>query len=109
MSIQGPSEPPRGSSEIQLYKDEYQHGVDLFQRALTEYKTADEVHKKEAFRHVMDKALQVLNETAQGMKRQDLLEQNQKIATDFQTYQHNPSTEAEQQLKQDLDLASKKL
>ncbi len=91
------------------YREEYLHGVDLFQRALTEYKTADEVHKKEAFRQVMDKALQVLNETAQGMKRQDLVQQNQKIAQDFQDYQHHPSTEAEDALHQDLTKAQKLL
>jgi hypothetical protein len=90
-NVQGPGD---GSSPITphdkiLYEQEYRHGVDLFQRALSEYSKADEIHKKEAFREVMDRAMQVLNETARELKRSDLMEQNQKIAQSFEGFQSN--------------------
>lgn len=98
-SIQGPR-PSR--EDMKMYAQEYKHGVDLFQRALVEYKSAHEVHKKDAFRNVMDKALQVLNETARGMRRNDLLAQNQKIQDDFQTFQSSQSNKDGTKLEGDL-------
>ncbi|MBI2743411.1 MAG: hypothetical protein HYX48_05785 [Chlamydiales bacterium] len=106
-NIQGPGKPDH--HDIQMYAQEYKRGIDLFQRALIEYNSADEVHKKDAFREVMDRALQVLNETAQGMKRDDLVAQNQKIAQDFQTYQNSHSPKDEKVLEKDLNQARRAL
>ena len=104
--IQGPTGRP-SHQDVQKYAQEYRHGVDLFQRSLSEYKSAEEIHKKEAFKEVMERALQVLNETAQGMKSRDLLEQNAKIAKDFQAYQNGASAENEKKLEQDLSRAKR--
>jgi hypothetical protein len=106
-NVQGPGE---GSSPITphdkvLYEQEYRRGVDLFQRALSEYNKADEVHKKEAFREVMDHAMQVLNETARELKRSDLMDQNQKIAQSYEGVQSN-ETDASK-LAQNLKEAKK--
>jgi hypothetical protein len=90
-----------------LYAEEYHHGVNLFKRALNDYSTAQEVHKKDAFREVMDKALQVLNETAAGLKRQDLMEKNEKIKTDYDSYQASQKEDAKIALTNDLDQADK--
>jgi hypothetical protein len=87
------------------YEEEYKHGVDLFQRALAEYSKADEPHKKEAFRDVMDKAMQVLNDTAQALKRSDLFEKNSQIQQDLQTYQATQNAQAKTQLETDLKRA----
>ncbi len=78
--IEGTGPSPR---DIEAYRQEYKHGLDLFQRALLEYNTSDEMHKKAAFQDVMQNALQVLNETARGMKRDDLLKYNDQIAKDL--------------------------
>ena len=90
-----------------LYTEEYHHGVNLFKRALNEYSTAGEVHKKDAFRQVMDKALNVLNETAAGLKRQDLIDKNQKIKADYDSYQASQKEDAKKTLTNDLDQADK--
>lgn len=84
------------------YQEEYKHGVDLFQRAINGYAQADEPHKKEAFRDVMDRAMQVLNETAKGLKDQELLEKNSQIQQDLQTYQATQNAQAKAQLEADL-------
>jgi hypothetical protein len=110
-NIHGPNEglPPITPHDKQLYEAEYRRGVELFQRALDEYTKADEIHKKDAFREVMDRALQVLNETARELKRSDLMDQNKKISNDFQTYQDNQIDLAKNQLAQDLNQAKKSI
>lgn len=102
-----PSPRPITARDKELYKEEYHHGVDLFKRALNEYSAADEVHKKDAFREVMDRALQVLNDTARGLKRTDLLAQNSKIREDFDSYQASQKDTEKNQLVNDLDQADK--
>jgi hypothetical protein len=96
---------PISPQDRKLYTEEYHHGVNLFKRALNDYSTANEVHKKDAFRQVMDKALQVLNETAAGLKRQDLLQKNQKIQSDYDTYQNSQEASDKTALTNDLDQA----
>lgn len=88
--VEGPGEgmPISPHDRIQ-YEQEYRKGVDLFQRALSEYNKADEIHKKEAFKEVMDRSMQILNETARELKRSDLMDQNQKISQSFQALQEN--------------------
>jgi hypothetical protein len=88
-NVQGPGEGPFPIShrdKIQ-YEKEYRAGVDLFQRALEQYNSTDEPYKKEAFKEVMDRAMQVLNETARELKRADLMDQNQKISQSFEALQ----------------------
>jgi hypothetical protein len=83
--IEGPSE---GSGSISRhdrvqYEREYQQGIDLFQRALSEYDGTKDLFKREAFHDVMERAMVILNDTARELKRSDLLDQNQKIAQAF--------------------------
>ena len=110
-NVQGPGERPSPMSpqDRVLYEQEYRRGVDLFRRALDQYSEADESHKKDAFREVMDRALQVLNETARELNRSDLMKQNQKISTDLETYQNKEVPALKNQLTQDLKQAEKKL
>lgn len=105
-NVQGPNEGmPISPRDRVQYEQEYRRGVDLFQRALTEYSKTDEIHKKDAFREVMDRAMQVLNETARELKRSDLMDQNQKIAQSFQLLQENEADGAK--LTKDLKDAKK--
>ncbi len=103
-SVQGPDSniPPLSRHDRILYEKEYQQAADLFGRALTEYERADEIHKKEAFRGVMERAMQILNETARELKRTDLVQQNQQIASSFQVLQESETDTAglAQNLKQ---------
>ena len=91
--------------QAEVYKKEYQHGVDLFQRALGQSAKSDNPYQKEQFGEVMDKAMQVLNETARELKRKDLLSQNKQISQDYQAYQQSPSDAMREKLIHDLDKA----
>jgi hypothetical protein len=89
--IQPGGVPPLSPEDKRMYEKEYKQGVDLFQRALTEYSKADEVNKKQAFKEVMDRALQVLHETSHELHRTDLEQQTNKIEKDYQAFQDGGS------------------
>ena len=67
------------------------------------------MYQKQEFKEVMDKAMQVLNETARELKRQELDKQNQQIAKDYSTYQSTPTDQIKQKLDSDLDKAKKSI
>lgn len=90
-----------------LYQQEYQHGAALFEKALTQANKSSYAPQKEQFNDVMNMAMEVLNQTARGLKNAELIKQNQKIAEDFQAYQKDPSKEHLVTLKHDLDQAKK--
>lgn len=101
-----------GSSPIsprdrKLYEQEFKHAATLFQQALDSYSKSDNPYQKQEFKEVMDKAMRVLNETAQELMRKELLNQNQKIASDYATYQQDESATAQAKLNSDLEKAKK--
>jgi hypothetical protein len=108
--IDGPDKGAIGPSprEIKMYKQEYVHGANLFQKALQHYSKSDNPFQKEEFKEVMEKALHVLNETAKELKAKDLAEQNEKISKDYATFNDQPTNEkAIETLNKDLEQAKK--
>jgi hypothetical protein len=96
MSIEG-----TGSSR-EAYIHEYRQGVDLFQRALKESVTADNIYKKEELKEVMDETMGVLNETVSALKSKELADMNSQIAKDYEAYQKSGDPTA---LQSDLKTA----
>jgi hypothetical protein len=92
-----------------LYEQEYRHGAALFEKALVQSNKSSYAPQKEQFSGVMEMAMKVLNQSAAELKRQDLIEQNKKIAHDYKAYQSNPSKERLDLLKSDLDKAKKSI
>lgn len=109
MDIHGSGMGPINPQDKKLYTQQYKHGIDLFQRALDGHATAGEVHKKDAFKKVMDQALNILNETARGLKDQKLLEQNAKIEQDYNSYRHSETGTEKDKLISDLNQAGKEI
>ncbi len=100
---------PLSTGNKKAYEEEYLHGLDLFGRALEQCTKAPSLQQQEAFKHVMQRALQALNETARGLKREDLQLKNDKIAEDLQAYGERKDKLGERVLKEDLDQAKKQL
>ena len=108
VSRSGPSGP--SPHDKKMYEQEYKHGADLFDKALDQYEKSDNSFQKAEFKDVMDKAMRVMNDSAQGLIRKDLEEQNQKIAKDYETFQKYPGDEdTSKRLHQDLDDAKQTL
>ena len=101
--------PPLSPSDRKQFEQEFKHGVDLFQRALSEYGKADEMNKKEAFREVMERAMQVINETAHELHRGDLEKDAAKISKDFEKFQETNDQASQKVLTQDLKEAKHRI
>jgi hypothetical protein len=100
----GPIDP----KDRKMYEQEYRHSADLFKRALDEYSKSDDMFQQGEFKKVMDKAMQMLNETASGLMRKELMKQNQEIAKDYDMIQKYPSDPmAKDKLSKDLEKAKK--
>lgn len=91
--------------EMKMYEQEYKQGAALFQKALGDYAKSEDIYQKEEFKEVMNQAMQVLNETAQGLKRQELLKQNEEIEKDYTSYQNSPDEKIQQKLNDELEKA----
>jgi len=94
--------------EVQMYKNEYKHGAQLFQKALEQYTQSTNPYQQKEFQEVMDKALLVLNETAKELHNEKLQQQNAKISSDYEKVMQTPTdASAAEQLHKDLDRAKK--
>ena len=98
--------PPLSKSEAKkMCESEYKQAADLFQRTLESYSKSDNKYQKEEFKKVMRESLQVLNDAATELRRQDLLNQNSKIEKDYKEFQSDDTKQAK--LVKDLDAAKK--
>ncbi|MBS0624879.1 MAG: hypothetical protein JSS32_02375 [Verrucomicrobia bacterium] len=100
---------PLSPQEKREYELEYKHGADLFKRALDDYSKSDNIFQKAEFKDVMQQAMQVLNDTAAELKRQELLKQNQAIQKDFAAFQDKDDDASISKLSKDLDKAKKSI
>ena len=98
--------PKISAQDKKMYLQEYHHAADLFERAVDAYGKSDNPYQKKAYEKVMNQALQILNETAQGMSSPELLKQNEIIQKDFEAF--NAGTQdASKQLISHLEEAKK--
>lgn len=93
--------------ERAIYREEYRHGADLFQKALNQYSKSSDMFQKEEFKEVMDNMMQVMNETARALKESGLKSHNKKIAEDYAAFQDQPNSNNLKKLDKDLDQAKK--
>jgi hypothetical protein len=85
------------------YKQEFSRSVDLFQKSLQEYEKADELHKKAKFKDVMDKALQIMNETAQACLSKKAHAEKNQLEKDYQNFIQHDNSETYGKLNDDID------
>lgn len=103
----GPKDPTL--REQKVYKQEYREGAILFDKALHLVEKANNPEKKEMLGQVMEKAMLVLNQSAQALKNEHLKQQNEKIEKDFIAYKSHPGKEEIETLSKDLEKAKKSL
>jgi len=92
-----------------LYRQEYHHGATLFEKALHQSRKTSYGPKKKEFDNVMRMAMEILNQTARGLKDERLVEHNKKIAEDYKAYQENPDKEHLDALQENLNIAKDSL
>lgn len=101
---------PLSPRDIKMYEQEYKHSADLFKRALDQYSKSEDPYQQAEFKDVMDRAMQILNETAQELMRKELQKQNDVIAKDYSNFQKFPGNEDTiNKLNEDLEKAKKSI
>jgi hypothetical protein len=99
---------PINPQDKKMYEQEYKHSADLFKRALDQYSKSDNPYQQAEFKEVMDRAMQILNETASGLMRKELEKQNNQISQDYANFQKFPEDkDSVDKLSKDLDKAKK--
>lgn len=95
-------------SDKKMYEQEYRHGAELFQKAVSEYAKSTNPFQKAEFKDVMEKSLNVMNETASALMRKSLQKQNDVIAQDYAIFSKDPDDKfIQQKLTQDLARAKR--
>lgn len=77
----------------EVYKQEFAQGADLFQKSLAEYQNSNIPAQKEAFKDVMQKAMQVMNETAKLCLSKEAQKKEEQVNANFQNFQAQESPE----------------
>jgi len=101
----GQTPPLSPHQEKKMYEAEYKQAADLFKNTLAAYEKSDNKYQKAEFKKVMEESLQVLNDAATGLRRNDLLNQNSQIEKDYTDFQMNDTNDTK--LQKDLDKAKR--
>jgi len=92
-----------------IYKHDFERSVDLFQSSLQEYEKAKEFNKKKKFKDVMDKALQIMNETASACLSKKSITEKDQLQKDYQNFLQHDTPNTLKRLNDDLDQLKKSL
>lgn len=98
--IQG--DKPISPQTREIYRQDCERGVNLFQQSLEAYQSSQIDAQKEAYKDVMEKALQVIHETASQFLTQEKQKEELNLEKDYQNYIANPTPENLKTLNQDL-------
>lgn len=90
-------------SKVPSYKQEFQEGVDLFDKSFQEYMKSQEPHQKAKFKDVMDKALDVMNKSAREALSNEQKKMNEVLHKDYENYIQHPDQEASSKIEKDVD------
>lgn len=99
----------RPTAPQELYKQECVRGVSLFQKSLQNYQQSQIHAQKKQYKDVMDKALQIIHETATQCLSQEMQRQELKLAQDYKQYMAHPSPETLKTLEKDLQNFQKEI
>lgn len=87
------------------YKNEFARGVKLFEESLNAYETTsdDQIAKKAKFKDVMDKALNIMNQSARGFLSPSGQKEETHLEKDYQSYIAEQTPDNAEKLKKDIN------
>jgi molecular chaperone DnaK (HSP70) len=92
-----------GNDPIPSYREEFQHGMDLFERSLQAYSQSNMENQKAKFKEVMAKASHIMSETAPEYLKPEDQQQLAKLQEDFKAFSKNSSSEMMKKLQNDIN------
>lgn len=98
-----------GDKNPEIYRQECSRGVELFQKSLTAYQSAEGSLQRDAFKDVMDKALKVIQETVPQCLNEHLKKQEKRLEADYQNYLAAQTPENLNRVSKDLSSLKQEL
>ncbi|MBI5345700.1 MAG: hypothetical protein HZB76_00940 [Chlamydiae bacterium] len=95
--------------DLEIYKHGFIRSMNLFKDSLKEFQKATEEHKKAKLSSVMQKAIQIMNETAPLCLSEDLQKQKEQLLKDFEHIIHQSTAQNFDLLNQDIEDIQKRL
>lgn len=87
----------------ELYKQDFNRAVNLFQQSLAAYEKSQSDPQKAKFKDVMDKCLTVIHETIKEAVRVEAQKQLNQVDKDYQNFIASDNPKTYDQLNKDLD------
>lgn len=106
-SISGSSGIP--PDQMQIYKQDFAQAANLFQQSLSEYQKSTIPAQQQAFKEVMQKAMNIMNEISQICLSQSAQKKEVNLNQTFQEFENNPSAANAQALNQSINKLNKSL
>jgi hypothetical protein len=94
---------PISRPESEFDKQSFNKAVNLFQQSLQAYEQSDIPAQKAKFKDVMDKCLQVIQQTAREAIRAEAQKTMDQVDKDYQSFLDNDNPQTYKQLNSDLD------
>lgn len=85
------------------YKQEFEKGRQLFKNSLDEYEKSKEPHQKSEFKKVMEKSLNIMNQSAKSGLGENVQKKEEKLEMDYHTFLNHECQATRQQLENDLN------
>jgi hypothetical protein len=93
----------------EVYKQECSRGVELFRRSLQEYQKSQIPAQKEEYKDVMEKALQIVHETATQCLSKEMQKQELELEKGYNDFIANPSPDNLKKLDTNLQHFQKEI
>jgi hypothetical protein len=91
------------NNQIPSYKDEFKHSVDLFERSFQAYQDSKMDNQKLVFKDVMDRASNVMEETAPKCLSASGQKKLQTLQEHYQAFLTNPNSQISQAIQNDIN------
>ncbi len=91
------------------YMQDFTKSVDLFKQSLDAYGSSQIPEQKAKYKDVMDRTLQIMNETAKLCLSKGAQNQEKTLATDYQNYMSHESPDTLKKLNSDIQNLEEKL
>ncbi len=92
-----------------VYKQDFAKSVDLFKKSLDGYESSQIPKQKEMYKDVMNRTLEIMNETAKLCLSKNAQVQEKNLASHYQDFLSKETPEAVQKLNTDIDQLKEKL
>lgn len=86
-----------------VYKQEFMEGANLFEQSFSQYQNSQIPAQKEAFKDVMKKALNVMNETAKLCLSKEAQKNEAQLNNSFEEFSSNQNPQTMQDLSKSID------